>query len=107
MKYISILFALFCSGIAYSSEVITCGDATSVGREAKLVLHSHAQKRAQQAIELFVEKKVKTPYVNFYGQVSDLKTMSSLIEVYWCETQETPLHSAYYRFYSNNKSVFQ
>ncbi len=107
MKYISIFFALITSSFAHSSEVITCGDAMSVGSEAKITLHSQAQKRAQTAIESFIEKPVKKPYVNAFGQESDLNTMSVLIEVYWCETQKTPLHSAYYRFYSNNKSVFE
>ena len=107
MKYISIIFALIYSSLANSSDVITCGDAMAVGNEAKLVLHSQAQKRAQKAIESFVEKRVKKPYVNAFGQESDLNSMSALIEVYWCETQKTPLHSAYYRFYSNNKSVFE
>ena len=107
MKYLVFFIVSMSSVNVMSAGVISCGDAMSVGREARLTLHNEAQKRAQSAIEEFVEKDMVNPYVDLFGQKNDLKTMADLIEVYWCETPKTPLHSAYYRFYSSNKSVFK
>lgn len=79
----------------------------AVGAEAKSTLHKAAQRRAQKEIEEFMERRVINPYAEALGQEGNPESMASLIEVFWCETPETPLHSAYYRFYSNNKSVFE
>jgi len=107
MRCFILLFLGLFSINATGSNAISCGDAMSVGNEAKMALHSQAQKRAQKAIEQFVEKKLTKPYINLLGQRSNAKAMGALIEVYWCETPSTPLHSAYYRYYSNNKSAFK
>ena len=105
MKYsIFILAILFSANCA--SEVITCGDALSVKGEAKKVIHHAAQTRAQKAIEEFTGKKLKYPYIALIGGRSTAENMASVIEIYWCETTKTPLHSAYYRFYSSSKSYF-
>lgn len=106
MKQLAFLLVLTFSASALANDVITCGDAESVGVEAKLALHKEAQQRAQKAIEEFVEKPVVTPYVGAFGAVGDAKSMAAIIEIYWCESAKTPLHAAYYRFYSSNKSVF-
>lgn len=78
----------------------------SVGGEARTLLHKQAQQRAQHEIESFMEKALMKPYVDVFGLQSSADVMADLIEIYWCETTNTPLHSAYYRFYSSNKSVF-
>lgn len=57
MKFSFLVLCLFFSVNSFSSEVITCGDARAVGKEAKLILHKQAQERAQKDIETFVEKK--------------------------------------------------
>jgi hypothetical protein len=90
----------------FAESVTTCGDVMNIGDGARMILHGDAQSRAKQKIELFVEKKVVVPYVDALGRKAKPINMARLIEVYWCETQQTPLHSAYYRFYSSNKSVF-
>ena len=90
-----------------SAEVITCGDAYKVGGEAKYVLHREAQKRAQVAIEEMFEKKIKKPFVNTFQLETTPEKMAVFIETFWCESNKTPLHSAYYRFYSSNKHVFK
>jgi hypothetical protein len=106
MKFSFLVLCLFFSANSFSAEVITCGDARAVGKEAKLILHKQAQERAQKDIEIFVEKTIKTPIVDVWGNKSTVEHMSALIDVYWCETNQTPLHSAYYRFYSSNKYLF-
>jgi len=78
----------------------------SVGSEARTVLHKQGQQRAQNEIENLMEKPLMKPYVDVFGLKSSADIMADLIEVYWCETAKTPLHSAYYRFYSSNKNVF-
>lgn len=88
------------------SGVITCGDAQSVGTEAKLALHASAQRRAQKQAEELVEKKINTPLVDAFGRETSPEVMASVIEVYWCESPSTPLHEAYFNFYTNNKNVF-
>lgn len=106
MKKCIVIAALTLSATSLASEVITCGDAAFVGTEAKAALHHEAQQRAQKAVEDFVGKPVVTPYVGLLGAPGDAKNMASLIDIYWCESAKTPLHDAYYRFYSSNKSVF-
>jgi hypothetical protein len=107
MNKIILILSLSIASFYCNAEVITCSDATSVGSEASLSLHASAQKRAQVAVENLLEKKIMTPYVDLAGGKATLKSMSSLIETYWCESPSTPLHSAYFRFYTNNKNVFQ
>lgn len=106
MKSLFSIIVTLCSFSAFASDVISCGDAIMVGGEAKSTLHSKAQRRAQEEIEAFVEKKLTKPFVDALGRKSDPETMAKLIEVFWCEVDKTPLHSAYYRFYSRNKYVF-
>ncbi|MCK7460478.1 hypothetical protein [Idiomarina aminovorans] len=107
MKLAQFLSLFMLSTPALASGVITCGDVMAVGDEASYTLHAEAQKRAQTAIEEFVGKRVVKPHVDATGSNANPETMASLIEVFWCETADTPLHSAYYRFYSSNKSVFE
>jgi hypothetical protein len=107
MKYILntfLLLSLFCN---VQAGVITCYDASAVGSEAKMSLHAAAQKRAQKAAEDLVEKKIVTPYVNALGQKDTPEMMAAVIEAYWCNSNSTPLHSAYFSFYTSNKHVFE
>ncbi len=107
MRYIIASVFIMLSSSSFSASVITCGDVMSVGVEAKAFLHEAAQKRAQEAAEDFVEKEIKKPYVNFFGEKATPEDMSGLIEIYWCESLSYPLHSAYYSFYMHNKSVYK
>ena len=88
-----------------NANVITCGDVISLNGEAKAILHKAAQQRGQIEIEEFVGKKIIKPYYSITGK-SNPKEFAAFIEVYWCESLSTPLHSAYYRFYSRNKGSF-
>jgi hypothetical protein len=109
MKTFLSLIILIFTAFNAKAEVIMCGDVMSVGEEARLTLHKSAQKRAQIVIEDFMEKKITTPYAGWLVKPENAtpSTMAYLIEAYWCETDETPLHSAYYRYYSSNKSAFE
>lgn len=108
-----ILLSLLCSPTVFAnnatSSVITCFDVTNddVSLGAKSALHAQAQQRAQKNIEKFMEKPILKPYVNVFGQSAKAENMAALIEVYWCDSQDKPLHSAYYDFYSRNKNVFK
>ncbi|OUR75856.1 hypothetical protein A9Q75_17320 [Colwellia psychrerythraea] len=107
------LLSLCCSPMAFSnnatSKVITCFDVTNdnISRAARSSLHKQAQQRAQRSIELFMEKPILTPYFDGLGQPAKAENMATLIEVFWCDNQEKPLHSAYYDFYSRNKNAFK
>jgi hypothetical protein len=104
----SITIALsFYLPLSSAANVITCGDVSSVGDESKFLLHKAAQQRAEKKIEEFFERKITQPNAALLGQEGSEKSMAAIIETFWCETPDTPLHSAYYRFYSNNKSVFE
>ena len=106
MKKIICLLFLITSINSSATEVITCNDAMAVGGEAKSALHYLAQQRAQHDIESFVEKPVIKPYLDVWGSSSTPAVMAELVEIYWCETANTPLHEAYDRFYASNKRVF-
>ncbi|MGI2001294.1 hypothetical protein [Shewanella sp. AC91-MNA-CIBAN-0169] len=106
MKKITCLLFFITSINASATEVITCKDAMSVGGEAKSALHHLAQQRAQLDIENFVEKPLIKPYLDVWGSSSYPAVMAELVEIYWCEAANTPLHEAYYRFYASNKHVF-
>ena len=91
-----------------NGKVITCGDAMIAKGYNRLYLHDIAQQRAQREIEDFMGKKILTPYPSpIVGKNGTLKSMAALIETFWCEAPTTPLHSAYYNFYSRNKSAFE
>lgn len=107
MRALLIITATVFSFVVNAADVITCGDAMSVGKEAKASLHKEAQKRAQKAVEDFTGKKLTKPYIKIFGQSGTPESTLSVIEVYWCETETTPLHSAYYRLYSSNKLFFE
>ncbi|HBC3554585.1 MULTISPECIES: hypothetical protein [Vibrio harveyi group] len=102
------IFSLVANANNATSNVITCFDVMNddVSRAARSLLHKQAQKRAQDSIESFIEKPVLKPYVDAFGRPSQPENMASVIEVYWCDARDKPLHSAYYDFYSRNKSVF-
>lgn len=104
MKIIFIIMLI--TNILYG-KAITCGDTLVLDSEVKAKLHHAAQQRAQQEIEEFIGRKITTPYVNVFGEKATPEKMLGLIELFWCETTSTPLHSAYYRFYSRNKDVFE
>ena len=89
----------------------------SVIGEAKAVLHKAAQQRAQIEIENFTDKKLTKPYIAAGGfesvcgskkckMTGTAKTTADFIEIFWCETKSTPLHSAYFRFYTSSKDFF-
>lgn len=107
MKYHLITICSFLFSSCVFAEAITCADVTAVKSEAKIILHAAAQKRAQKEAEDLLEKKIATPYLDVLGQSATPEAMASLIEVYWCESPSTPLHSAYFRFYTSNKHVFE
>ena len=107
MKKFILLLLVYPLSALSASDVTTCQDASSVGAEARLTLHDHAQSRAQREIERFVEKEIARPYVDVFGQETDADGMATLIEVFWCNYPEMPLHSAYYSFYSRNKHVLE
>jgi len=109
MSNFLILVILIFASFHSTGGVMTCGDAMSVGEEARLALHQSAQKRAQDSIEEFMGKKIINPYSGHFVKERDAtpSTMAYLIEVFWCETDKTPLHTAYYRYYSTNKSAFE
>lgn len=99
------------------ADVITCGDAMSVGKEAKISLHEKAQQRAKKAVEAFTDKQLAKPYVAAGGfdpvcgskkckMEGTLETTADLVETFWCETASTPLHSAYYRLYTSSKDFY-
>ena len=106
MKILYTSIILYLSSFTSVFAITTCHDAMSVSGEAKSILHSHAQKRAQSETEEILEKKIINPYMTAFGHEGTPETMASLIELYWCESKSTPLHSAYYRYYSSNKVVF-
>ena len=107
-----LIFSLYASNSV--AGVITCGDAMSVNGDARMALHKSAQKRAQLAIEEFTGKKLTIPYVDdhtaCFGDTCTSKGTpegtASIVEVYWCETPSTPLHSAYYNLYSSSSLWF-
>lgn len=109
----SFLLSLCCSPMAFSnnatSKVINCFDVTNdnISRAARSALHKQAQQRAQRSIEIFMEKPILTPYFDGLGQPARAENMAALIETFWCDNQKKPLHSAYYDFYSRNKSAFK
>ena len=109
MKLILSILLLFISDV-YASEVITCGDVLTGSDEAKMILHKNAQKRAQKEIEEFIGKKIIYPYpVTGFGGVDKNGTpenMATIITIFWCESLNKPLHSAYYDFYARNKGAF-
>jgi len=108
MKGLPLFFIAWIPSTAFSaSEVISCGDAMAVGVEAKLALHQQAQQRAQVEIEEFQGRKLVVRYINALGSEGDIDSMASVIEVFWCETADTPLHDAYYRLYSRNMRLFE
>jgi hypothetical protein len=108
MKYFTICILLTLSPTTYgASEVITCGDAMGVGGVARMALHNQAQERAQKAIEEFIERRLATPYINGLGMAGDEESMASVIEVFWCDSLDSPLHDAYYSLYSRNKHLFE
>lgn len=111
MKCIFTIFIILTIN-SFASDVITCGDVFSVKGEAHAVLHQAAQKRAQKAIEDFVEKKLLKRYPfpdQAVGSHSDGTPEATAfgVEIYWCESSKMPLHSAYYSLYSNNKQFFE
>ncbi len=103
MKFFISIILLFISNTVHA-QAIRCGDVWSVkSSEANLALHQIAQKRAQEHVERLVGKKIINPYINM-GIVNGektLKTTASIIEVYWCETSSTPLHSSYQSLYTS------
>lgn len=108
MKKFAVIGLLLLPSESYAaSEVISCGDVTAVGGEARMALHKLAQERASKEIEEFIERRLVTPYVDAFGSAGDEESTASLIEVFWCETNNTPLHDAYYRLYSRNKHLFE
>lgn len=107
MKYLQSTFLLVLLSCNVNAQVITCSDASVVGAEAKMALHAAAQQRAQTAAEDLLEKKVVMPYISLGGQIGTPEEMAAIIETYWCESNSTPLHSAYFRFYTSNKYVFK
>ena len=99
------------------ADVITCGDAFSVGSEAKASLHQSAQQRAQKSIEDFTGNILARPYIAAGGfepvcggnkctMTGTPQSTAEFVEIFWCETKSTPLHSAYYRMYSSSKDFF-
>ena len=78
------------------AQVITCGDVMAeISNTAKDLLHKSAQERAQADYEAFMEKKLETPYIGWPDKGTP-ESMAATIELYWCETRNTPLHTAYY-----------
>jgi len=75
--------------------------------EAKQLLHQAAQQRAQREAENFTEKKIIKPYFTAGSGPGSPESMAALVEIYWCESSSTPLHSAYYRLYTTSKSFYQ
>lgn len=114
------LFIIFICELG-ANNVITCGDALKVDGEAKAVLHKIAQKRAQEAFENLVGKKLKNPTadpmdITILG-IKEIKSnpvkFATWIETFWCEATNTPLHEAYFRYYTSigsdpitKKSIF-
>jgi len=97
------------------SQVITCGDVLSVTGEAKAVLHDTAQQRAQEKVEDFTSRTLTKPYIValeptcFHKKckmTGTAETTAEIVETFWCETESTPLHSAYYSLYTSGKDFF-
>jgi hypothetical protein len=109
MRYIQTIayLTLLSSNALAASEVITCGDATSVGAEARMALHKAAQERAQREIEEFVGKSLEYRYINTLGMSGNAETMANVIEVLWCDSPNDPLHDAYYSLYSRHRHLFE
>ncbi|MDQ6967896.1 MAG: serine protease [Mariprofundaceae bacterium] len=110
-KLIILLFTLYASNS--TAGVITCGDAMSVKGDARMALHHSAQKRAQRAVEDFTGKTLTVPYPSMkacFGNKCESdgtpESTASFVDIYWCETNSTPLHSAYYSLYSSSKLWF-
>lgn len=96
-----------------ASDVITCGDASIVKGEANAILHKAAQKRAQKDFENLVGKKLENPTpdptaplvkIGEKNKKSDPFKFAEFIEFWWCETSKTPLHEAYFRYYTSMAS---
>lgn len=88
-------------------QVISCGDVMNLGSEARAVLHNVAQKRAQKAVEEFMEKKLTLPYTQLLDPEKGTATSTAaLVELYWCHSDNMPLHSAYYNLYTSDKMFF-
>ena len=117
--------AIFCAVIAFNNlttivyaqedakkydlkiRAISCGDAMAVGTEARTVLHKAAQKRAQKAVEEFIGKPLTLPYIQLLDpKAGNPTSTASIVEVYWCETENTPLNKAYYNLYTSSKKYF-
>lgn len=109
-RFILINFILL--GNLLASSVITCGDAFRFedNSDGKYSLHKSSQERAQKEAENFMGKKIKKPYGSSWilndTKEQKLENMISLIEIFWCENINMPLHSAYYNFYMRNKDVW-
>jgi len=110
-KLMMLFFTLYASNSM--AGVITCGDAMSVKGEARMALHHSAQKRAQRDVEEFAGKALTVPYPGINACFGDKcesdgtpESTAALVDLYWCETNSTPLHSAYYSLYSSSKLWF-
>lgn len=91
-----------------ASDVIRCKDIMNASKEARIALHSLAQDRAREDIEEFTGRKITRPFPKISSSENlKIEQFMGLIEVFWCETPQTPLHAAWYRFYSINKKVFE
>ena len=117
MKKHLLIFLFIYAPHSFAAGVITCGDAMAVGAEANASLHKAAQRRAQNEIEDFAEKKLTKPYIAAGGfepvcggkkckMTGTPETTAKFVETFWCETSLTPLHSAYFRFYTSSKDFF-
>lgn len=109
MKNVIILSFLVINSLF--ANVISCGDILVLkeGSEARYELHKSAQQRAQRSAEDFMGKKITNPFPLLFSQnkKGELKNLIPTIEIFWCESSTTPLHSAYYSFYMNNKSCWE
>jgi hypothetical protein len=105
-KIIISIVALWMSHVGYASPSV-CEDAFWAEEGMRSALHRTAQQRAESDVEDLMEREVVRPYIDVFGLQSTPKDMATLIEVYWCESGETLLHSAYFRFYTSNKNVFE
>jgi len=112
MKY---LIILMCTIIfSNAGDAIRCGDASIVKGEANAMLHQAAQKRAQKDFESLVGKKLQNPTPDPMDAItlkkdktkikSDPIKFAEWIEFWWCETPKTPLHEAYFRYYTSMAS---
>ncbi|AAW87948.1 hypothetical protein VF_A0878 [Aliivibrio fischeri ES114] len=101
MKKLILLLLIF----SFNTYSMTCLESVSEDPHIRRELHEEAQKKAQEAMELRIGKKMTMPYVDSDGHRADLNLMIINIEENWCN-EFSSLYSSYYNFYLANRYVF-